>query len=220
MTKQIIDKHFTENVNYYRAICRDYYKNYLAEDLLQEAYLAFLKVPEPVILKINDIKVIDERIKYLRNIGRKRIAYIFRHRKQCKQHKDGQTSPMFEVNYGNFEIDHFIHIDKCVEEKEVFIMSKSTFEFEKALKDSVAEFRDKDAELRIIANTVRKGLEEEDFNTGVHVMAQLESINAMSKRTGISRTYLTNAHKTKQKELKQLIIKAYETGTITAHTGT
>lgn len=60
--KQIIDKHFSDNYNYYRFVCYKYYKGrYLFEDLLHELYFKLLNEKEFKILKYHK----DEKLKVL-----------------------------------------------------------------------------------------------------------------------------------------------------------
>jgi hypothetical protein len=217
VNKETIDKHFTENIKYYRKVIHDkYYKNYLADDLLQETYLKFVEVSESI--QSNEKGV-------LLSYGKKIISTLFSRRNTHNNFRDCQTSPLFEIGRNNipienccktgFKVIYFKEEQRA--ESDLSRSDKGVNNVEKSLASYDEPFRDKEQELRIVERIVRKGLEENDFNTGVHVMAQIESINAMSKRTGINRGYLTRANKEKQNHLKNEIIKAYENGIITTH---
>ena len=205
MTKQIIDKHFTENINYYKKICRSYYPNYLAEDLLQEAYLKYVNIPA--------VNLISKDVAYLKHIGKKVIARLFQGRRVCKVREGHNTSPLFEVNYSNIDVDFVFYstatsdfyngennqIEKIMNDRESALISNSDL--------LLTEKTEQDKQIDLVTNDILNGLSEKDFNTGVFVMAQIEPIYIMSKRTGISRTYLTKANNAKKEQLKQLITK-------------
>lgn len=87
--KEIIDKHFQSNYEYYKSVCRSYYKKrYIYEDLLHETYSGFLKVKESTIIQFHELN-------RLHNIGLKIIRSLYQKRNQKQRKGD---SPLKEDN--------------------------------------------------------------------------------------------------------------------------
>ena len=77
--QQIIDEHYNAEYQYYRRVCRRYYKGrYLFEDLLHELYFGLLKVPEDVVIKYKETNT-------LRILGFRTIRNIYQRRDQQKR---------------------------------------------------------------------------------------------------------------------------------------
>jgi DNA-directed RNA polymerase specialized sigma24 family protein len=171
--KVIIDKHFSDNIEYYKTICRNWYKDrYLWEDLLQEAYLGMLKVRPEVVKYSPDTA-------YLKHIGKKVISSILQKRNYHKKHVDGSDSVLFETsnNAKEFNFDIFEHNQECKKDTEELI--------------------DK------INSIVYDGLLNKDFETEVFVMAQIESISSISRRTGVNYYSVSKANKTAIERIKK-----------------
>lgn len=95
--KDIIDKHYTEYYKYYRKVCLSYTKDIeLADELLHETYLGFLKAKTTTIIQFNT----DNKLHFL---GINILRSLWQKKKQVKKHIDGQTSTLFKSN-NSFDI--------------------------------------------------------------------------------------------------------------------
>lgn len=169
-TKKIIDDHFTQKYDYYRRVCAKYYNGrYLTDDMLHELYLAFFNVRPEIILQFNAIGK-------LQNIGGKIILSLYCKRNQGNKNKGKQSSalhelPMFDIDIvGDMIVDD--SVDECKHEQRENQLSNMDVAIDKLLRDP---------------NTW--------FSTQVFLECQTDSILALSKKTKISRGYLTKAYK-------------------------
>jgi hypothetical protein len=117
---------------------------------------------------------------YLLGVGTNVAKGIWQKRTSGKYHCDGKDSPLFETA-GAFNCPELIEYPK-------------EYEIQKQ-NDHMNE----------IKALVFKGLEEKDFDMEVFVMGQIESINAMSHRTGISRYLLNKANEKAKDHIKKNI---------------
>lgn len=170
--------------------------------MLQEAYLEFIKVRPEVITSAKS----EED---LRNIGKKIIYCIYKHRGRCKKHVDGSTSPLFEMsNTIDFYSSTHFRIDGDWEAGHGLNPLIDNYAIADDETQVIVKQKEKELKAEIASTIIFNGLQDEDFDTGVFVMAQIESINAMSKRTKINRTYLTKSYNKKREEIKTKIDEA------------
>jgi len=172
-TKQIIDKHFTDNRAYYSTICKERFKErYLWEDLLHETYLGFLKVKPNVILACQDTA-------YLKHIGKKVLFSILQKKGFCKKNSNGKDSPLFELaNDIDFNFDIFEN-------------------------QQVEQLEDREMLIDKINGIVYEGLANNDFDTEVFVMSQIESVSSISKRIGVNYYSVSKAQKKAIESIKK-----------------
>lgn len=186
-TKEIVDQHFTQNIKYYESLCKKHFNGrYLWEDLLQETYLGLLK--SQVLHKSTDNN-------YLLTVGTNVCGAIFQKRKTCKKHCDGKDSPLFET--AEVFCSTFDNQEQEIIKNQA-AWAKGTHSNKKQLEVSTKhepEVSETAAQhIEEIKALVFQGLEKQDHDIEVFVMSQIESINEMSKRTGISRYCLTKAN--------------------------
>ena len=174
-TKDIIDQHFTDNYKRYQRVCYRYYRGrYLFDDLLNEAYFEFLKVKEDVILKFH---AMDK----LYNIGLKIIRSLYQKRFSTKKYEGASsTSALYESKTITLHIDRLDLSNESYDESQDLLFDE-------------------------VSKKIDKGLQSQDdwFCMTVFVKSQTESIFEMSKKTRISRPYLTKAYKEAILKLKQ-----------------
>ena len=186
-SKQIIDTHFEKNYKYYRQVCYRYYRGkYLYEDLLNESYLEFLKVKEPVIFKFsNRDKLHCIGLKIIRSLYQKRFSKANRNKGNgCN------SSQLFETPSISYEIEFTEQEGKDETEIQMYF-ERATIAIEKALTYPVSEGKDKTPYQLVQA----------------FLAVEASSVNKISKETGISRTFITETYKQGKEYLKQEVLK-------------
>jgi hypothetical protein len=194
-TKLILDKHFTDNYNYYRNVCWKYYRGrYLFEDLFHESYLLCLREREETVIRLFNV----DKLHYL---VLRRIGYLFRHRKSATNRKsqvhDGAnlSSPLFETPNVSYEVDfpsedNDLVLDLTEQEVRDYF-EKATAIMEKALQQPVIVTKAKT-----------------DFQKVQTVIAVLQSnVNQIHKLTGISRPFITETYNQGKQFIKEQILK-------------
>jgi len=174
--KEIIDKHIVECERYYRYICLSYYNGrYLHEDLFQELYIGFINCNKDTVLKFNNAN----KLNYL---GGLIIRNIYSKRGYHKRHKDGCTSPLFEVSNIAELVDKTL-----IDEDNEFDRFIESIPFEK------------------VGEVMNELYKEDWFSHDVFKrVVEGENIYKLSKNTTINRKYLTDTfNKTKEHLRKQ-----------------
>lgn len=164
--KEILDCHFSENIKYYNFLAKTLFKGrYIYEDLVQETYLEMINR--------TNYKSLDKY--YLLFIGKKIMNTLYVRRLTLKKYKCGKDSPLSELNTSlqNQSIIDNLFINEVSESFDIDKYNKSV--------------------INKITGIIYEGLENDDYKTQVFIMSQIESINSISKRTGISRPNLTKA---------------------------
>lgn len=91
-TKEIVDKHFTENLIHYQVYAKTLTRSrYIWEDLVNETYLEMLKIREPYIRYSIDTP-------YLWYLGKKVMKSIFYHKGKKKLTNTTIESPLLELS--------------------------------------------------------------------------------------------------------------------------
>lgn len=115
----------------------------------------------------------DNRLQVL---GLYRLKDLFRSRKKTLKHIDGSTSPLHELS--NYEVFEFKDIQE-IEEIEI-----------------------EQIKIEKIKQTIFDGILNQDHEIEVFVMAQIEPLYRMAKRTNISRSSLKKAYENARIKLK------------------
>lgn len=176
--KLIIDKHYSDNYNYYRSVCYNYYRGrYLWEDLSHELYIDFLKIKAQVIEKFHQLGK-------LKNIGLKLIRRLYERRFRAKRsttNHNGEVSPLHETPGVSYAIEISQADNKNYLAKEL--------QFSK------------------MERAIKQALQSQDrwFDVSVFLQSQDESILSISKKTRIGRDRLTRAANAGKEYLKQRI---------------
>lgn len=184
--KEIVDSHFIAHLDYYKSYCQYSYRGrYLWEDLLQETYLNFLRVKPDVLQKYSD----NGR---LTTIGRIIIRSLYQDRKRAKKNKNGNTSPLFEINgYSDDTRD-------C--DTNYFEIEQAEIDFEECYNKALKLFE------RALSEPVSQGKEKSSFlKVKTFLAVQESNIYQISKQTGINRKYITDVYNEAREYIKKEI---------------
>lgn len=189
--KSIIDNHIKLNYDYYHRVCKKYYNGrYIADDMVQELYLAFLNVKEDVILKFHSVNK-------LKNIGGKIALSLFNKRNQGTKNAGKTTSPLHEVpTFGS-----------CLTDDDFSEWSAYRPESHDYCRHTV-----KEKQLSTMAEAMTKLMRNQEtwFEVTVFKECQNQSILSLSKETRISRSYLTRAYNNGRELIKKEMLKQTE----------
>lgn len=221
LVKTVIDKHITENYNYYLAYCNRLYKGrYLKKDLINEFYIVLSNIEDEIIIRYNDKNNLKVLCIYI-------IRDLFRNRNCIKKNKNGKTSNLNEINdffsyemlenrveevngiedttiYKTIEDGCFIKEfkDKTENENKINHLFDCEEEILCIIKDEIFSSMD-----RFYSAKDPNNIKNNDFDMAVFVCSQNESINSISKRTKINRVSLTASKNRAELKLKRLILK-------------
>jgi DNA-directed RNA polymerase specialized sigma24 family protein len=189
--RKIIDNHFATNYEYYRKVCKAYYRGAdLADDLLHESFVSFTKVKPDVIERFNELEK-------LHCIVLKIIRSTYANRRRAKQNKQGNTSPLYIGSSTSVDYE-FVNL-VSVEEDNVLL------ELEPKL---LAVIKQAECEPVVYG----KGKELSNFlKVKVFVQANQQGIRQTSRSTGISRNYLAKIYNEGKEFLKQQLNETYTT---------
>lgn len=210
--KTIIDEHIKVNYDYYHRVCKKYYNGrYIADDMVQELYLAFLNVKEDVILKFHSVNK-------LKNIGGKIALSLFNKRNQGTKNAGKSTSPLHEVPARTSVNNTFIVLDKNNyrpnENPDDFFNHDDFIDIVNWKKSEPTEHDPsrhiiKEKQLSTMAEAMTRLMRNQDtwFEVTVFKECQNQSILSLSKETRISRSYLTRAYNNGRELIKKEMLK-------------
>lgn len=182
--KSILDKHIVKYQRYYSTICISYFNGrYLWEDMFQELYLQFLKVRPETFEKFHN----TDRLHFL---GGKIISFLYSKRGQRKNHSDSQTS-VFNETCGIIDISEYRPLIELSDEGDAVVdRRRGVTEIAEQPSDPLQK-----VDIAIVKRVVEDLYTYDPFLYDVFTFLQKESINSLSKRSGINRKYLTDSHK-------------------------
>lgn len=207
--KTIIDEHIKVNYDYYHRVCKKYYNGrYIADDMVQELYLAFLNVKEDVILKFHSVNK-------LKNIGGKIALSLFNKRNQGTKNAGKSTSPLHEVPALTNHNDTFVVVDKNnFKDNDAFLTYDDFIDIANWKKSEPTEHDPcrhviKEKQLSTMAEAMTRLMRNQDtwFEVTVFKECQNQSILSLSKETRISRSYLTRAYNNGRELIKKEMLK-------------
>lgn len=191
-TKEIIDSHYSDRYNYYRAICLQITNkdDLIYKDLLHDTYEALLKIKEETIIRFNKI----DKLHYL---GIKTIKQLYGKRFNKKKYTKNLSSPLFIAVDEFIRLDSIRHNDEFNEET-----NNRLFELEDC---NDTEFSEED--YLLLDQAITALLKDPEKTVGVTIFLEVSETNILQlhKDSKISRYFLTSKYKEGIQNIKKYI---------------